>query len=51
MMAYALFSFNVAQVWLTMFVSIISAILAYALVGLVERRIIYWEHIGHLQAD
>lgn len=51
MMAYALFSFNVALVWLTLIVSIISAILAYSLVGLVEKRVVYWERPAEMVAE
>ncbi|MDE0147590.1 MAG: ABC transporter permease [Rhodospirillaceae bacterium] len=51
MMAYALFSFNVALVWLTLIVSIVSAILAYSLVGLVEKWVVHWERPAEMIAD
>lgn len=42
MMAYALFAFNVAQVWLTILVAIVVAIAAFFIVHLVEKAILDW---------
>ncbi|MEQ8968295.1 MAG: ABC transporter permease [Azospirillaceae bacterium] len=42
MMAYALFSFNVPQVWMCMAVSVVLALGAYGLMGGLEARVVRW---------
>lgn len=42
MMVYALFAFNVAQVWLTILVSIAVAIVAFFVVHVVEKIVLTW---------
>jgi ABC-type nitrate/sulfonate/bicarbonate transport system permease component len=42
MMAYALFAFNVEQVWLTVFVTVACAIASYGLVLGLERLVAPW---------
>jgi ABC-type nitrate/sulfonate/bicarbonate transport system permease component len=42
MMAYALFSFNVPQVWLTIIVTILIALAAYLAVQTIERVVVRW---------
>lgn len=46
MMAYALFSFNVAQVWMTMLVSVVMSLGAYGLVAMLEARLVSWSPPG-----
>lgn len=43
MMAYALFAFNVEQVWLTVVTATVCAIAAYSAVQLLERCVIPWQ--------
>jgi ABC-type nitrate/sulfonate/bicarbonate transport system permease component len=42
MMSYALFSFHVPRVWLTMFATMLLAVCVYSLVQLVENRLLAW---------
>lgn len=42
MMAYALFAFNVPQVWLAILVAILLAIAAFVIVHLVDRMVVDW---------
>jgi ABC-type nitrate/sulfonate/bicarbonate transport system permease component len=46
MMVYALFSFNVPLVWLTIITVSVLAMSAYGLVALAERLVIRWETGG-----
>ncbi|WP_421996430.1 ABC transporter permease [Reyranella sp.] len=43
MMAYALFAFNVEQVWLTVVTATLCAIVAYGVVQAVERLVVTWQ--------
>ncbi len=42
MMAYALFAFNVEQVWLTVVTATLCAIVAYGAVQALERLVVPW---------
>ncbi len=44
MMTNALFGFNVPQTWLTILTSAVLAVGAYAVVAVVERLVVRWDH-------
>ncbi|HEY0275867.1 MAG TPA: ABC transporter permease subunit [Paenirhodobacter sp.] len=49
MMLYALFSYNIETVWLSVLVTCILSACAYALCELAERKIVYWIRDGDLK--
>ena len=51
MMAYALFSANVPQVWLTMVVSVVIALSAYGVMSMLESRVVRWSPPGGLSQE
>ena len=50
MMIYALFSFDVPLVWLTIVAVCVLAMLGYALVAVAERLVIRWDTGGRLDS-
>ncbi|MDQ8023577.1 MAG: ABC transporter permease [Moraxellaceae bacterium] len=50
MMAYAMFSFKIEQVWMAVILCVLLAVAAYGLVHALERRFVRWEAVAVLNA-